>query len=185
MDFDLGVKKEFNKLRAEWRYINNELFQVKEIAENAWKEFYPKFLESISGLDVEDPFFKQENSKKKKDNSIFEEDCLKEKYREAARLTHPDKNKESVIDSFKNISKAKKEGNLNQFYDEIKKINIKNVNLSYKELDQIEKEIKEIKNQILNISNSIFFKWYYSDQKNRDIIINLLITNLKNDKKKK
>lgn len=185
MDFYLGVKKEFNKLRAEWRNVNNELIEIKDIAENAWLEFYSKFLQLTKKMDIEDPFLKKEIIKEKKDNSIFEEDLLKQKYREAAKLTHPDKTKGFKIDSFKKISKAKKEGSLNQFYDELRKVKIKNDDLSYAQLDQIEKEIKEIKNEIFNISNSIFFKWYYSNEENRKKIMNLLISNLKDEQKKK
>ena len=104
MDFDLANKKEFNKLRAEWKDSRKELEEVNLIAEKAWKEFYPKFLESTRGLDIRNPFLDSESScNKKKDNSIFEEDSLRQKYRQAALLTHPDKIKEIEADSFKKI----------------------------------------------------------------------------------
>jgi len=182
MDFDLAAKKEFNKLRANWKDTKKELEEVTLIAEKAWGEFYPKFLKLTRELNIKNPFFDSDSSRnKKKDNSIFEEDSLRQKYRQAALLTHPDKIKEIEADSFKKISKAKKEGNLNEFYDEIKKVKIENKSFSYLEIDKIEKEINDSKEKIKNISNSFFFKWYYENKSGRKKIMNLLIIKIKND----
>ena len=174
---------EFNKLRAKWRRIKEEFDSIKNISDLAWSEFYPAFLIEIKEKDIEDPFNKNCSTEELKDNSIFEEEEVKQKYRDAARLTHPDKSN-GKIESFKNISKAKKEGSLNDFYDELKKIKASKGDISFMEVDKISNEIKLLESKIQEINNSPYIKWFYGTHLERNKIMKSIITFIKNDQKK-
>lgn len=184
MDLDTApeLKSIYNKYRFQWRELKKELEELEDISAIAWAQFYSEFLIQIKKQNIENPFLEQ-SIEEKKSSKIFEQEELKELYREAAKKTHPDKNGADKIDVFKKISKAKKDGELNQFLEEVKKINQNEVKVSYSLVDELKKEINFVKNKIKNILNSCFMEWYYAENSKKQTIMKRIIKHY--DKKKK
>jgi len=173
-------KKYFYKLRSEWRELNEEKRQLESLLEMAWQSFYPTFLRKIESKNIDDPFSKEIKKEDEKNNSFFNEDEIKSKYRDAAKLTHPDRKGVNNLDSFKNISKAKKEGSLNKFYDEVRSSKIDLGEISFIEIDKLEKEIKDLKKELNQMNDCFYLKWFYSGPERREEILNSIINNIKN-----
>lgn len=184
MEINNFLKTEFNRLRHKWRRLKKELESIENICNLAWSEFYPTLARELHEKGIKDPFVTESAKKNNENNSIFESDELKKKYREAARLTHPDKNKTYNVDVFKNISKAKKEGSLNKFYDELKKTNISKGEITHLEIDNISKEISSLEKKISEMHRSVYIKWFYETEVNRKKIIEITIKKINNDQKK-
>ena len=184
MEINNFLVSEFNKLRHKWRELNQELDLIKNICNLAWSQFYPALAKELDSKGVKNPFLEEVSKKSTKDDSVFESNELKKKYREAARLTHPDKNKKYDPDVFKNISKAKKEGSLNKFYDELKKTKISKGEITHLEVDNILKEISSLENKISEMHSSVHVEWFYETEVNKKKIIELTIKKINNDQKK-
>ena len=173
-------QKYFNKLRVEWRTLLKEKKEAEDILDLAWSEFYPCFLEKLNSEKLDNPFDNLDVKKNQDESSFFQDEDMKTKYRNAAKLTHPDRSNSGSLESFKNISKAKKEGNLNKFYDELRSSNINKGDISFKEIEKMEDEISKLKKEIEDILDSVYLKWFYSNEGGRSIIINSIINNIKN-----
>ncbi len=155
------IKKQFNQLRSEWRDLTKEKREAEALLDIAWSFFYPEFLLEIKGKNIKNPFLEAKEVAPKK-SSFFENEELKVKYRKAATLTHPDKT-DGKIDSFKEISKARKEGCLNKFYDQLRSEKINIGELSFLEIEKMESEILQLKKDIEFITKSIYMEWFFAE----------------------
>ena len=184
MEINNFLVSEFNRLRNKWRELKKELDSIENISDLAWSQFYPVLTRKLDSAGLKNPFLEETSKKNNKSDSIFESNELKKKYREAARLTHPDKSKKYDPDIFKNISKAKKEGSLNKFYDELKKTKISKGEITHLEIDNISKEISSLESKISEMHKSLHIQWFYETEVNRKKIIELTIEKINNDQKK-
>tara|TARA_B100000085_G_scaffold285631_1_gene322607 strand:- start:8256 stop:8813 length:558 start_codon:yes stop_codon:yes gene_type:complete len=170
-----SVRVLFNKYRNKWRALKEELKDVEHLSDLAWSEFYPEFQKALKAKNIKDPFLEQENVPEKKNTSVFSEECIKMIYREVAKKSHPDKNGSSKVESFQKISKAKKDGDLNIFLDEAKKIEKKKIEVSYSLIDKLEEEISDMEKKIEQLRGTFFLNWYYAPKVNRSKIMNQII----------
>ena len=175
-----SINREFNRLRSKWRSLTKELKELNDLFDCVWIEFYPAFQKACIDENIKDPFSELNSNKKKEKSSFFESDEMKEKYRNAAKLTHPDLSCNPVNNSFQKISKAKNKGCLNEFYEELNKNKINKGEISFSEIIKLEEELGKIKLDIENILNSIYFKWYYESSSGRSFIMKSILENLKN-----
>jgi len=173
------LKKQFNKLRFEWRNLNEELKSIKKIQEVA----LPLFTSEVSKhLDL-NALKSKESEEEKKSKNIFQEPELKSIFRELAKVTHPDRN-QGKEENFSKISKAKRDNELNVFLEEARKLNKNNIEITYDVLDKIEKEIIIIKKNIHDITNSFYWVWYFETASKRKEIIKTFIKNNETKKTK-
>ena len=169
------ILSDFNKARSEWRSLKKEVVELETIFNNAWCEFYESFLSEIKNSDKKNPFLEPEKKKESSNNKVFEEECLKDLYRDVAKQTHPDKNGGESIEIFKNISSAKKRGQINEFLEETKKVKKNRLEVSYRMLDKIYEEINYLKNKINQLSNSFCMEWYYAKNSKKKEIMKQII----------
>jgi hypothetical protein len=169
------IRATFNKYRSEWRALKKELKDLEALSNMAWNEFYPEFQKALKSKNIKDPFLNDQEISPKKNVSVFSEESIKMIYREVAKKSHPDKNGSSKIESFQKISKAKKDGDLNIFLDEVKKIDGKKIEISYSLIDKLEEEISAIHKKIDQLNGSFYLNWYYSPSSNRSKIMNKII----------
>ena len=173
------LKKQFNKLRFEWRSLNKELRYIKKIQEVA----LPLFTSEVSKhLDL-NALKSKESEEEKKSKNIFEEPELKAIFRDLAKVTHPDKN-QGKEENFSKISKAKKDNKLNIFLEEARKLSKNNIEVTYEVLRKIEKEIIALKKEIDEITNSFYWVWYFEAGEERKKIIKTFIKNNETKKTK-
>jgi hypothetical protein len=179
MAFDFKVSSSaratFNKYRNQWRSLKNELNDIEAIANLAWADFYPEFLREINAKNIKDPFGEKEDKTPGKHGDIFSDESIKLIYREVAKKSHPDKAGKKNVEVFKEISKAKKEGSLNKFLDEAKKIDKNKFDVSYILIDKLKEEIDETKDKIDRIIGSFYFEWYYAPPPSREKIMEKVI----------
>ena len=173
------LKKQFNKLRFEWRSLNKEFKSIKKIQELA----LPLFTEEISKHIDLNKLKDKEPERKKESKNIFEEPELKIIFRELAKETHPDKG-QGKEENFSKISKAKRDNKLNIFLEEARKLNKNNIEITYDVLEKIEKEIIIIKKDIHEITNSFYWVWYFETAEKREEIIKTFIKNNETEKTK-
>ena len=102
------------------------------------------------------------------------------------KATHPDKanKKQNKIEIFQNISKAKKEGELNKFFDEFKKVSSEEIIISTSYISKLEEEIKLTSKKIDDIIKSDHYIWFYSSEKQKKIYIKNIIINIKTNEQK-
>ncbi len=165
----------FYRARSEWRSLKKELAELEFIFNTAWQLFYESFLLKIEGSDIENPFLEKVEKKECKDNKIFEEEDLKSLYRCLVKETHPDKVGQDSIEIFRNVSKAKKNGDFNEFLEQAKKIKKNKIDVSYVMLDKINEEIDSLREKINQISKSFCMEWYYSPNSKKPKIMGEII----------
>lgn len=180
------LKKQFNSLRFKWRELQKELKELEEISVIAFNDFYSVLTQEINKQNLPNPFLLDPPAKEKKNNGIFDEEGIKEMYRYSVKATHPDKaqEKENKIEIFQNISKAKKEGELNKFFDEFKKISNEEITISTSYISKLEEEIKLTSKKLDNIIKSDHYIWFYSSEKQKKIYIKNIIINIKTNEQK-
>ncbi len=177
-----NLRSDFCKLRFQWKSYSKELQILEEINSNAIKEFYKEVMIQVDKKGLKNPFDQDLKEPKKESAEIFNSEEVKTIYRNIAKATHPDLNKdERTEDIFKKTSSAKKEGNLNKLYDCAKISKIKIESITYDHIEKMEKEINEIEKEIKKIKNSDAWLWYHENNKNRTLIINYIIKSIKND----
>ena len=169
-----SVVTTFNRYRGQWRSAKKELDEIESVANLAWADFYPEFLTQIKAKNLRNPF-EEEVEKPSGKHDVFGDEAIKLIYREVAKKSHPDKVGEKNIEVFQAVSKAKKEGNLNKFLEEAKKIDKNKIDISYALIDKLKEEIDEIKNKIDRILGSFYFEWYYATAPNRKKIMDEVI----------
>jgi hypothetical protein len=160
------IKKEFNKLRHEWRGLNKEHEELSKIEKAAWSSFYEAAMEYIDENNLENPF-KPKDKESEKSSSFFETEEAKGLFREAARKTHPDATKESCADLFKNIAAAKKRGDFNEFLENAKKVDIKIENVTVEQIEKLEEEVYELERKINEMLFSVHWIWHHASNRNK------------------
>jgi len=179
---DIEIRNLYNRLRFQWRTINEEFKEISSINNLAFSEFYNNVIESCKKNNLKNPFQEKEEEVKEQ-SGIYDLEETKKIFREIAIKTHPDKNK-SNDDLFKNLVESKKEQNINKLFDNAKKTKVKVAEISYEHIEKMEEEIKDLKDKIKEIRTSIHWNWYHEKEKNKNKIILNIIKNIKNDKEK-
>ena len=158
-------------MRYKWRELTKEYTDLKELEETALRVFYEAAMKYIKKNDLEDPFVAKEQSKKNKNTSILQEDEIKILYMQAAIQTHPDKHGGEYVDIFKDIARAKNEGNLNQVLEGARRVDVRPHEISIKQIDVLEEELNELEKKIDEIRSSVHWVWYHANNTRRQKIL--------------
>lgn len=178
-------KKIYSEARFKWREINEEYLRVKDLEKTINFEFNKIILFEINKLGLKNTLKTKKENKKKCKDKIFEEENVKQIFREAAKACHPDASGDKNIELFKKIVESKKEGDLCKFLDVAKKLKIQNKDISMSQIEKIESEIFELKKEIYEITNSVQWAWWHENKKNQKKIIDSVIKNIKHEQNKK
>jgi len=169
-----AIKREFNKLRYEWRELSKEHEELSKTEKIAWGVFYEAAMEYIDENNLKNPF-QPKDKESEKSSSFFETEEAKGLFREAARKTHPDKTEEDCVDLFKNIATAKKRGDFNEFLENAKKVDVKIENVTVEQIEKLEEEVNELEKKIDGILFSVHWIWYHANNYNKLKILNQVL----------
>ena len=175
-------KKILRRIRIEWRNLTSEHLSLRDVELKALQLFNEEISLQAKKEKV-DLEFKPEKKEKPDEISANEEE-VKSIFREIAKKSHPDKIEKHNQDIFIESAKAKKEGKISQLIDNAIKLNVNVDGISFRQIEQMEKEVDSLKVDIKNIIESIHWKWYHESNKNKSILINNILNNIKNGNKK-
>ena len=167
---NLEIKRDFNRLRFQWRELSKEHKELLDVEKFAWAEFYSASMEYIEKNKLDNPF-EPKNKKVEKNDFFSQSEEAKALFREAVVKTHPDKTEDGCTDLFNEIAIAKKKGDLNEFLENAKKVNVKIENVTVEQLRKLEEEIESLQNRIDDILFSAHWIWYHANNKQKTIII--------------
>ena len=182
-------KQEYKVLLKKIKNLREEYNDFKDLCSNIESIFnseLDKMLIETNNKEKWDYFQseKYNNLKDVKKETILKEESVKiEKdkdvkkiYREIVKYTHPDKltndisnkEKEFLIDIYKKITDS------NNIIDMAIYAITLDINIDYTTIDKqkLESEIKSLKHKIAMFENSIYYKWYNSDKKEKEAILN-------------
>jgi len=146
-------------------------------------EFKKQLGVELKKYKLEDPYQPSDKEDEIGVVNIFELEETKKLYRDAAVKSHPDKDS-SNISIFQDIVDSKKNNNFNKFLDSAKKLKIEVKEITYEQIDKIEKELEKIEKEIDEMQKSIEWVWYFESKKNRQQIIDNLIKKIIYEQKK-
>lgn len=146
-------------------------------------EFKKQLGVELKKYKLEDPYQPSDKEDEIGAVNIFELEETKKLYRDAAVKSHPDKDS-SNISIFQDIVDSKKNNNFNKFLDSAKKLKIEVKEITYEQIDKIEKELDKIEKEIDEMQKSIEWVWYFESKKNRQQIIDNLIKKIIYEQKK-
>ena len=173
MDYKELNKKEFYKLRHEWRESSKEYSELKEISDVINIKFVDYIYNFTKEQNIPNPFEKVKD--KNKSNRGSEVDLTssseaKSLYRKIMIRTHPDKNKKNS-NLYIEATKAKKENNLHKLLDVGKKLKLNLSDISRDQLDILESNITDIHSKIKNIKISYPWIWFHGSQKTKHEVV--------------
>jgi len=173
-------KKQYYKLRREWKEHKTEYNDIKSIYDKICIQFINDLNKFCSerGLHYELP-----KTTELPQNVARISLSSKSFFRKIAISTHPDKvnNKEKTKKIYTQATQAKKAGNLQELYDAGKALSLRPdiSKLNFNDIDLLRENIKEVKNNILQMQNSFPWVWFYSNKEKRNDIFCNFIESLK------
>ena len=171
-------KKEFYKLRHEWKQLNKEYNELKEISDKINIKFVDYVYNFTKEQGLPNPFEKAVDLDKNNRGSevdITSSSQARSFYRKIMIETHPDKKTNNSSDLYVEATKAKKENNLQKLLDVGKKLNLSLTEISRDQLDILESNIIDLNSKIKNIKLSYPWIWFHGSQKTKhEIVYNFL-----------
>ena len=156
MDFKNLNRKEYNRLRYQWKSLSQEYKDTQEVANKINIKFVDYVYIFTKENNIKNPFDEINGDKedKSRDNStLSSSSSVRTLYRDIMKQTHPDK-KENNEQLYIDATKAKKENNLHKLLDVGKKLKLNLSDISRDQLNVLESNIKEIKDSIREIKKS-------------------------------
>lgn len=181
MDFKNLNRKEYNRLRYQWKLLSQEYEDIQKVANKINIKFVDYVYIFTKENNIKNPFDKVEDKKKDKsrDNStLSSSSSVRTLYRDIMKQTHPDK-KENNTELYVEATVAKKENNLHKLLDVGKKLKLNLTDISRDQLNVLESNIKEIKDKIREIKNSYPWVWFHGSQKTKHEVIYGFLTEMK------
>lgn len=175
------IKRDFNRLRFQWRELTKEHKDLLDVEKHAWSEFYTASMKYIEENGLENPFVPKDKESKNNDFFSKSEDA-KALFREAVVKTHPDKTEHGCAELFNEIAIAKKKGDFNEFLENAKKVNVKIENVTVEQLRKLEEEIDSLQKKIDEILFSAHWIWYHANNKQKIKIIEKILHDSKKEK---
>lgn len=178
---DKRKKLEFNRLIKELEFIESDLEYKSEILQEADK----KFIESVNKLIDGYPDIKKALEKKleiqinidKEIEEEIEEDIeikdknLKNIYRSIVKLTHPDMvNDENLNNMYIESTKHYDNDDIVSIFKICDRLNIE-YEISDNDRDLVNDRIKSLKERVIFLENTFPFKWYISEDSEKDEIL--------------
>lgn len=170
-----NLREEYNDLKNLCSNIesvfNSELDKMLVETNNKekWDYYQTEKYNNLNDVKI-DTITKVESVKIEKDKDV------KKIYREIVKYTHPDKlsnnisdkEKDFLIDIYKKITES------NNIIDMAIYALTLNIDMDYTTIDKqkVLSEIKSLKYKILMFENSIYYKWFNSDKKEKEVILN-------------
>ena len=162
-----ALDKKFKKLKHQISYLDIELEDVTVNFKHAQKTFIQTMFEYCSRKKIHSPFESCE-SKVEKNNDSPEQ--IKDLYREIAKITHPDKNRdlsdkesEYMANLYYEASEGKTSGDFHKILSVAMDLNIEIQNINPEILDTMKSEIKKMNKKISKMKNDIMYKWFYAN----------------------
>tara|TARA_B100002019_G_scaffold88104_1_gene76314 strand:- start:7042 stop:7596 length:555 start_codon:yes stop_codon:yes gene_type:complete len=181
VDFKNLNRKEYNRLRYQWKLLSQEYEDIQKVANKINIKFVDYVYIFTKENNIKNPFDKIEDTKKDKsrDNStLSSSSSVRTLYRDIMKQTHPDK-KENNTELYVEATVAKKENNLHKLLDVGKKLKLNLTDISRDQLNVLESNIKEIKDKIREIKNSYPWVWFHGSQKTKHEVIYGFLTEMK------
>lgn len=167
MDFKNLNRKEYNRLRYQWKSLNQEYEDTQKVANKINIKFVDYVYIFTKENNIKNPFDEINGDKedKSRDNStLSSSSSVRTLYRDIMKQTHPDK-KENNEQLYIDATKAKKENNLHKLLDVGKKLKLNLSDISREQLNVLESNIKEIKDSIREIKKSYPWVWFHGSQR--------------------
>ena len=174
-------KKQFNKLRYEWKTLNKEYNELKEIADKIGLAFVDYVYNFTKDNDLPNPFDAEMGEDKNNRGSevdITSSSESKSLFRKIVLKTHPDKNEKKSSDLYLEATEAKKENNLQKLLDVGKKLNLNLTEISRDQLDILESNISQLQEKIHNIKNSYAWVWFHGSQSRRHEVVYAFLSSI-------
>lgn len=180
-------KKVYFKARHKWKEVREEYDWTKNLESEINTEFNKILLSKIKKNGLNNPLkLKKENNKNKTHKKeMFEDEDIKKVFRQAAKACHPDVAQKENVEIFNKIIESKKEGNIGDFLEAAKQLKIPNTEISIMQIEAIEQETVEMIEEINEITSTVQWRWWHENKKNKNIIMNNIIQNIKNEQIKK
>ena len=181
MDFKKLNKQEYNRLRYQWKQVNQEYKDTQEVANKINIKFVDYVYIFTKENKIKNPFdeIKEDKEDKSRDNSQLSSfSSVRALYRDIMKQTHPDK-KENNEQLYIEANKAKNENNLHKLLDVGKKLKLNLSDISREQLNLLESNIKEIKEKTREIKNSYPWVWFHGSQQTKHEVIYGFLTQMK------
>ena len=172
MDFKELNKKEYNRLRYQWKQLKQEYKDIQKVANKINIKFVDYVYLYTKENNIKNPFDDTEEEKKSKsgdEQSLSSSSTIRTLYRDIMKQTHPDK-KENNTELYVEATVAKKENNLHKLLDVGKKLKLNLTDITRDQLKLLELNIKEIEDDIDAIKNSYPWVWFHSNPSKRNMI---------------
>jgi len=181
VDFKKLNKQEYNRLRYQWKQVNQEYKDTQEVANKINIKFVDYVYIFTKENKIKNPFdeIKENKEDKSRDNSQLSSfSSVRALYRDIMKQTHPDK-KQNNEQLYIEANKAKNENNLHKLLDVGKKLKLNLSDISREQLNLLESNIKEIEEKTREIKNSYPWVWFHGSQKTKHEVIYDFLTQMK------
>jgi len=116
-------KKEFNRVRRQWKNAFDEFIYVKNVFDKAVGELNIIIINIVEKYNLDSPFSEDDSLEEPKKK--LDEENSKVLFRKVAMMSHPDQSNTDDTDLFRKLTEAKKQGNINKIYDLAGELEIK------------------------------------------------------------
>jgi len=176
-------KKEFNRVRRQWKNAFDEFIYVKNVFDKAVGELNIIIINIVEKYNLDSPFSEDDSLEEPKKK--LDEENSKVLFRKVAMMSHPDQSNTDDTDLFRKLTEAKKQGNINKIYDLAGELEIKYEDTSFEQLDKMKDEVFDCQKKIKKMMGSVYWDWHHASNKQKKIILNNLTVNLINEQKNK
>jgi hypothetical protein len=176
-------KKEFNRVRRQWKNVFDEFVYVKSVFDKAVSELNIIIIDIVGKYNLDSPFAEDDSSEEPKKK--LDEENSKMLFRKVAMMSHPDQSNIDDADLFRKLTEAKKQGNVNKIYDLAGELDIKYEDTSFEQLDKMKDEVFDCQKKIKKMTVSVYWDWHHASNKEKKIILNNLTVNLINEQENK
>lgn len=177
------LKLELNKLLKEYEYLKSDYEYQSElirISDMAFLQSIDSFLnrnEELKNLYQESTFVPDEEKVEEEikemvedKNKVEKDSRIKSLFREIVKVAHPDKTMNSALNGFYIKAKNFYENNdIIGIYKICDDLSI-NYEISENDFENIKENIEIIKNKISFIKNKITWKWFNTEEREKDMI---------------
>ena len=177
------LKLELNKLLKEYEYLKSDYEYQSElirISDMAFLQSIDSFLnrnEELKNLYQESTFVPDEEKVEEEikemvedKNKVEKDSRIKSLFREIVKVAHPDKTMNSALNGFYIQAKNFYENNdIIGIYKICDDLSI-NYEISENDFENIKENIEIIKNKISFIKNKITWKWFNTEEREKDMI---------------